>query len=89
MFEHTHSLGWVGAAGLARFVPALLLGAYGGVVAERFERVRVMVGVGPVCALLQACWRWRPLADGPPGAGIVLAGLSAIANRRTSRRSRR
>ena len=35
LFERTHSLGWVGAAGLARFVPQLLLSTYGGVVAER------------------------------------------------------
>ncbi|HKN94000.1 MAG TPA: hypothetical protein VJU60_06705, partial [Thermoleophilaceae bacterium] len=41
VFERTGSLGWVAAAGLGRFVPALLFSTYGGVVAERYERVRV------------------------------------------------
>src|SRR3954470_17440478 len=53
VFDRTHSLGWVGAAGLVRFIPALLLSAYGGVVAERTERVRLMVGADVLCALFQ------------------------------------
>ena len=80
VFEHTHSLGWVGAAGLARFVPSLLLGAYAGVVAERYERVRVMVSSDLACALLQAGLAAAALADGPPGVIVFLAALSAIAN---------
>ncbi len=44
VFERTHSLGWVGAAGLVRMLPQLLLSAYGGVLAERTERIRLMVG---------------------------------------------
>ena len=43
VFERTHSLTDVGATSLARFVPALLLSAYGGVIAERFERVRLLI----------------------------------------------
>src|SRR3954465_15814816 len=54
VFDKTHSLGWVGAAGLGRVVPSLLLGASSGVVAERFERVRVMVSSDLLCALVQA-----------------------------------
>src|SRR5579884_517801 len=42
VFDRTHSLGWVGAAGLARFLPALLFSAYGGVIAERTERISLM-----------------------------------------------
>ncbi len=80
VFEHTHSLGWVGAAGLARFVPSLLLGAYAGVVAERFERVRVMVSSDLACALLQGGLAAAAFADGPPGVIVVLASLTSIAN---------
>src|SRR3954447_5689216 len=54
VFDRTHSLGWVGAAGLARFIPQLLLSAYGGVLAERTERVRLMVRRGWLCGVLQA-----------------------------------
>jgi len=54
VFDKTHSLGWVGAAGLARFIPSLLLSAYAGVIAERFERVRVMVASDLLCVAFQA-----------------------------------
>jgi CRP-like cAMP-binding protein/predicted MFS family arabinose efflux permease len=80
VFEKTHSLTWVGAAGLARFVPSLLLGAYAGVVAERFERVRVMVSSDLLCVVLQALLALVAFADAPAAAAIGLAALSAIAN---------
>jgi CRP-like cAMP-binding protein/predicted MFS family arabinose efflux permease len=80
VFEKTHSLTWVGAAGLARFVPSLLLGAYAGVVAERFERVRVMVSSDLLCVVLQALLALVAFADAPAAPAIGLAALSAIAN---------
>ena len=43
VFARTHSFTDVGAATLARFIPALILSAYGGVIAERFERVRLLI----------------------------------------------
>ena len=43
IFEETGSAAWVGAATIGRFLPALLFSAYAGVIAERFERVRLMV----------------------------------------------
>ena len=54
VFERTHSLGWVGAAGLARFVPSLLLGPYARRHGRALERVRVMVSSDLLCARLQA-----------------------------------
>ena len=38
----TGSTGWVAAATVSRFVPALLFSPYPGGLAERFERVRLM-----------------------------------------------
>ncbi|HYU04133.1 MAG TPA: MFS transporter, partial [Jatrophihabitantaceae bacterium] len=52
VYEQTHSPAWVGAATIGRFVPSLLFGAYGGVLAERFERVKLMVSLDLVCAML-------------------------------------
>jgi CRP-like cAMP-binding protein/MFS family permease len=80
VFNHTHSLGWVGAAGLARYLPSLLLSAYSGVVAERFERVRLMASSDLLCVAFQAMLAAVAFADGPPGAVVVLAALTAIAN---------
>jgi MFS family permease len=79
-FDQTHSLGWVGAAGLARFVPALVFSSYGGVVAERFERVKVMVGSDVLCCLWQGCLAATAALDGPIELALVLAALTAITN---------
>ncbi|MDX6657801.1 MAG: hypothetical protein QOH62_2594, partial [Solirubrobacteraceae bacterium] len=80
VYDHTHSLGWVGAAGLGRFIPALLLSAYAGVVAERFERVRVMVSSDLLCLVFQAALAAVAFAGGPALIVIVLSALSAMAN---------
>lgn len=78
VFDQTHSSGWVAAGVLGRFIPVLLLSTYGGVVAERFERVRLMVGLNVAalvvqCGLALAVWRAAPVV-----VVIAIAGLSAI-----------
>src|SRR3954449_4101573 len=79
-FEQTHSLKWVGAAGLARFVPALLFSSYGGVVADRFERIRVMVGSDLICCVWPAGPARPGGAGGPVEVALVFAALTAICN---------
>ena len=79
-FEQTHSLRWVGAAGLARFVPALLFSSYGGVVADRFERIRVMVGSDLICCVWQTALAVTALLDGPLELALAFAALTAICN---------
>ncbi len=80
VFDRTHSLGWVGAAGLGRFIPALLLSAYGGVVAERTERIRLMVGSDVLCTVFQVALAILAAASGPVALAIVLAALTSSAN---------
>src|SRR5215211_5129387 len=80
VYDRTHSLGWVGAARLGRFVPVLLASSYGGVVAERVERVRLMVGSDALCLALQAVIAVVAVASGPAAVIIALAGLTAVAN---------
>jgi len=77
VFERTHSLGWVGAAGLARFVPQLLFSAYGGVLAERTERIRLLVSSDLLCALWQAGLAVVAATGGPPALALMLAVLTA------------
>jgi Transmembrane secretion effector/Cyclic nucleotide-binding domain len=79
VYERTESLAWVGAATLARFIPQLLFSPYAGVIAERFERVRVMVSCDLGCAALQAALAIVVLVDGPPAAMIALAAIAALA----------
>ena len=75
-FERTHSLTVVGAASLARFIPALLLSAYGGVIAERFERVRVLI-TSDLCAFAtQGALTVVAATGGPVWLALVLAALT-------------
>src|SRR2546421_7938846 len=80
VFDRTHSLGWVGAAGLGRFVPALLFSTYGGVVADRYERVRVMVSSDLLCVAFQAGLCVAAALTAPAWVAILLAALTSIAN---------
>ena len=63
VYERTHSLVWIGAAGIARFVPALIASPYGGVIAERTERIRLMVIADVLCRIVRmptSIWRNGP-----------------------------
>jgi MFS family permease len=77
VYQRTHSLGWVGAAGLARFVPQLLLSAYGGVIAERTERVRLMVIAATTCAVWQVGLTLVALTAAPVVLALVFSALTA------------
>ena len=52
LYDRTHSAEWVAAGAIGRFVPALLCSGYAGVIAERFERVRLMVTLNLVALVL-------------------------------------
>ena len=65
LYDRTHSAAWVAAGALGRFIPALLCSGYAGVIAERFERVRLMVWLNIGAFVLQAglavaAWRMAP-----------------------------
>jgi MFS family permease len=77
LFDRTHSAAWVAAGSLGRFLPSLLFSAYGGVLAERFERVRLMTWVNVIAMVLQlglaaAAWRAAPAAT-----AVALAALTS------------
>lgn len=76
-YEETHSAGWVAAVSLGRFVPALIFSAYGGVVAERFERVRVMVTSDVVALFVQVGMVFVAATHGPVILAILLAAVGS------------
>ena len=80
VFERTHSLAWVGAAGTVRFVTALLLSTYAGVVAERRERVRLMVAADWLCVAWQVGLAFVAAADGPVVLALAFAALTSGTN---------
>jgi MFS family permease len=77
VFERTHSLAWVGAADLARLLPQLLLSVYGGVLAERSERIRLMVASDLLSGFWQVGIAIVAATDGPPALALVFAALTA------------
>ena len=79
VYDRTESLGWVSAAGVLRFLPLLVFSPYAGVLADRFERVRVMVGSDLVAAATQGALAVVAVADGPVVLVIALAALTATA----------
>lgn len=78
VFERTHSLGWVAAAGIVRYVPQLAFSTYAGVLAERIERIRVMVSSDLLCALWQAGLVAVAATGAPPALALVLAALTSL-----------
>ena len=78
VFERTHSLVWVSAVALARFVPSMLVSAYGGLLAERFERARLLVVLNAVLALLQVALAVLVLGQGPVVIALGLAALTSM-----------
>ena len=78
VYDQTHSAAWVGAATIGRFVPSLLFGAYGGVLAERFERVRLMASLDWLCAAWMGLLTLVAALEGPVLLAIVLAGVTSV-----------
>jgi predicted MFS family arabinose efflux permease len=78
VWDQTHSPAWVGAATIGRFVPSLLFGAYGGVLAERFERVRLMVSLDWLCAAWMCLLTVVAALEGPVLLAIFLAGMTSL-----------
>jgi MFS family permease len=79
VYDRTGSLAWVGAATLGRFIPMLLFSPYAGVVADRFERVRVMVGCDLVAATTQGLLAVLVVVEAPVFLIILVAALTSVA----------
>jgi MFS family permease len=77
-YEETHSASWVAAATVGRFIPTLLTQSYAGVLAERFERVRVMVTADLLCALWMTIVAVLAAAHAPVLLVLVFAGLTSV-----------
>lgn len=78
IYDATGSVGWVAASTACRFIPALLLSPYGGVLADRFEKVRVMMSLDLALAALMSVMAVMMMVDAPPVAVIAVATLSSV-----------
>jgi MFS family permease len=79
VYQQTHSGTWVAVATILRMAPAVLFGALGGVIADRYERHSVMIASDLVRACVQlglTVVAWR---SGPTLLAVLLAFLSTTA----------
>lgn len=78
VYDATQSAGWVAAATVGRMVPRFIASLYAGVIAERTERVRLMVTADVLRFVLMAAMAVAVAADVHPAVVIAMAGLMSI-----------
>jgi len=76
VFERTGSTTWIAIVSASRWLPGLLLASYGGVLADRYERTRLMIVSALLSYFAMASMALVIAVDGPL---VVLLALSAIA----------
>jgi MFS family permease len=79
IFDRTHSTQWLAAAGICRWAPGLLLASYGGVIADRYERVTLLIMSALASAALMTGMALVVAFDGPVSLILALLALSAVA----------
>src|ERR1700693_2244945 len=78
VFNATHSPAWVAAASMTRFLTALVTSPVGGLIADRLERVRLMVTLDVLALTFQAALAVVAALNGPVVLAIVLAALTSV-----------
>jgi CRP-like cAMP-binding protein/predicted MFS family arabinose efflux permease len=78
VYDETHSATWVAAATMIRLVPLAVLGPFAGVVADRWDRVTVMIGSSLLQWLVMVAMTVVVAHRGPAVAVILLAGLNTM-----------
>ena len=78
VYERTHSVTWVGVSGAVRFLFMLVSSPLGGVIAERVERIRLMITSDLASALLQAGAAVLAATGGPVAVVVALSVLTTV-----------
>jgi predicted MFS family arabinose efflux permease len=78
VYEATRSPTWAAATSVGRFVPALLMSSYSGVVAERFERRNLLVALDLLYATMMIGLAFVTGLDLGPLVAIVFASVASV-----------
>jgi CRP-like cAMP-binding protein/predicted MFS family arabinose efflux permease len=78
IYEQTHSAAWVAAGTLGRMIPGFCISPYSGVIAERFERIRLMITADALRFGLMVILAIVMFTDSPAWLAITVAGISAM-----------
>ena len=79
ILEVTNSPGWVAAASIGRLAPYILLGSLGGVIADRYDRRKVMVAADVARAMLMIALAVVVATGAPVAFAIAIAFLATAA----------
>jgi len=79
VYGTTRSAGWVGAATICRLLPYVLLGPFGGAVADRYSRRTVLLAGDAVRILLMAAIAATVAGAGPVALVIALTAVASAA----------
>src|SRR4051794_6166954 len=77
IYDRTGSPTWLAALGAARWIPGLLLGSVGGVIADRYDRAKVMVYSALASFVVTCAIAVFVASDGPVWVFLITAALSA------------
>jgi MFS family permease len=77
VYSATHSAVWVGAATICRLLPYVLLGPFGGAVADRYPRRTVLLAGDAVRVLLMAALAATVAGAGPVALVIAFTALAS------------
>jgi predicted MFS family arabinose efflux permease len=81
VFDVTHSAAWVAAASMSRFLAALVASPFGGLIADRVERVRLMISLDLLSLLAQALLALVAALAGSVVAALALVILTSVLGR--------
>src|SRR6516165_12024360 len=79
VYTATHSAGWVGAATICRLLPFVLLGPFGGAVADRYSRRAVLLAGDALRLLVMAAIAATVAAAGPVALVIAFTAVASAA----------
>ena len=79
IFDRTHSTQWLAALAVCRWGPSLPLASYGGVLADRYQRVTVLVVSALASAVLMAGMTAVVATAAPVGFVLAISALSSVA----------
>src|SRR5438477_11492042 len=79
ILNRTHSGSWVAAATVARLSPYVIVGPLGGLLAERHDYRRVMIGSDLIRAALMGALALLAAVHGPPVGALALVFFSTSA----------
>src|ERR1700744_691156 len=77
VFDRTHSTAWLAVLGICRWAPGLLLASYGGVLADRYQRVTIMTASALASAVIMAGLAAAVATGAPIAVVLVLTAASA------------